>query len=206
MQKAQVLDKSGKVASEIALPDEVFSYPVKAHLLYEATVNYQANQRRGTAATKTRAEVTGSNRKPWRQKGTGRARAGSIRSPLWRKGGRIFGPKPRDYSSELPKVAKTNALRSALAAKFTDKQLLILKDLALKEGKTKEALALLRDLNVDSALVIDRSENAALFASVRNIPGVKAVDWKLVTARDVLAYNWLVLSRQAFESLMEKLT
>jgi large subunit ribosomal protein L4 len=205
MEKAQVLDKSGKVKSEIALPEGVFSYPVKPHLLYEAAVNYQANQRRGTAATKTRAMVSGSNRKPWRQKGTGRARAGATRSPLWRKGGTTFGPQPRDYSYELPKAAKKNALRSALALKFSEKQLLILDDLKLKEAKTKGAVELLKGLHVDSALIVDSRDNAHLFTALKNLRRVKAVDWSLVNTHDVLNYKWLVLSQQAFESLMEKL-
>jgi len=205
MQKAQVLDKSGKVKSEIELPDEVFTYPVKPHLLYEVAVNYLANQRRGTAATKTRAEVSGSNRKPWRQKGTGRARAGATRSPLWRHGGTTFGPRPKDYSYEIPREAKKNALRSALAAKHAEKSLLILDDLKLKEAKTKLAVDLLKDLKIDSALVVDGQDNANLFVSVRNIRKVKAVDWKVVNTYDILNYKWLVISRQAFESLMEKL-
>jgi len=205
MEKAQVLDKSGKVKSEIKLPEGVFSYPVKSHLLYEAAVNYQANQRQGTAATKTRAMVSGSNRKPWRQKGTGRARAGATRSPLWRKGGTTFGPQPRDYSYELPKAAKKNALRSALALKFSEKQLLILDDLKLKEAKTKAAAELLKGLHIDSALVVDSRDNANLFTSLKNLRRVKAVDWNLINTHDVLNYKWLVLSQQAFESLMEKL-
>jgi large subunit ribosomal protein L4 len=205
MQKAQVLDKSGKVRSEIELPEEVFSYPVKAHLLYEAAVSYLANQRRGTAATKTRAEVSGSNRKPWRQKGTGRARAGATRSPLWRHGGTTFGPRPKDYTYELPKEAKKNALRSAIAAKHAEQRLLILDDLKLAAAKTKGAADLLKGLNVDSGLIVDGLDNANLFDSVRNIPRVKAVDWKFVNIHDVLKFAWLVISRQAFESLMEKL-
>ncbi len=205
MEKAQVLDKSGKVKSEIALPAGVFSYPVKPHLLYEAVINYRANERRGTAATKTRAMVSGSNRKPWRQKGTGRARAGATRSPLWRKGGTTFGPQPRDYAYALPKEAKKNALRSALVLKYSEKQLLILDDLKLAEAKTKQAVILLKGLNIDSALIVDSRDNAPLFTSLRNIQRVKAVDWSLVNTRDVLKYRWLVFSRQAFESLMERL-
>jgi large subunit ribosomal protein L4 len=205
MQKAQVLDKSGNVTAEIEMPEAVFGRPVKAHLLYEAAINYLTNQRRGTATTKTRAEVSGSNRKPWRQKGTGRARAGATRSPIWRHGGTTFGPRPKDYSYELPKEAKRNALRSALAAKFAEKRLLILEDLKLQAVKTKQAAGLLTALKVDSALVVDGKDNAGLFVSLRNIPRVKAVDWKLINTHDVLAYKWLVLSRQAFTSLMEKL-
>ncbi len=205
MQKAHVLDKSGKVKSEIDLPEEVFAYPVKAHLLYEAAVRYMANQRRGTAATKTRAEVSGSNRKPWRQKGTGRARAGATRSPLWRHGGITFGPRPRDYFSEIPKEAKKNALKSAIVAKHRAKRLLILDSLKFAAAKTKGAAELLKSLNVDSGLIVDGLDNANLFDSVRNIPRIKAVDWKFVNTHDVLNYAWLVISRQAFEFLMEKL-
>ncbi len=205
MKKAQVLDISGKVKEEIDLPDEVFASPVKSHLLYEAAVNFNANQRRGTATTKTRAEVSGSNRKPWRQKGTGRARAGATRSPIWRHGGTTFGPRPKDYSYELPKEAKKNALRSALAAKHADQQMIILDELKLRAAKTKEAAGLLKTLNVDSALFVDARDNADLFLSLRNVPRVKAVDWNLVNTHDVLNYKWLVLSRQAFTSLMEKL-
>lgn len=205
MDKAQILDKAGKVKAEITLPAAIFSYPIKPHLLYEAAVNYGANQRRGTAATKTRAMVSGSNRKPWRQKGTGRARAGSTRSPLWRKGGTTFGPQPRSYAYELPKEAKKNAMRSVLALKFSEKKLLILDDLKLETAKTKQTAGFLKGLNIHSALIVDSRDNAPLFASIRNIPRVKAVDWSLVNTRDVLSYSWLVLSRQAFESLMEKL-
>jgi len=205
MQKAHVLDKSGKATAEIDLPEAVFGRPVKTHLLYEAAVNYRTNQRRGTATAKTRAEVSGSNRKPWRQKGTGRARAGATRSPLWRHGGTTFGPRPKDYGYELPKEAKKNALRSALAAKHAGKRLLILDDLKLAVAKTKDAAKLLGALNVDCALVVDGRDNAGLFAALRNVPRVKAVDWKLVNTYDVLNYKWLVLSRQAFTSLMEKL-
>jgi len=205
MQKAHVLDKSGKTTAEIELPEAVFGRPVKTHLLYEAAVNYLSNQRRGTATTKTRAEVSGSNRKPWRQKGTGRARAGATRSPLWRHGGTTFGPRPKDYGYELPKEAKKNALRSALAAKHAGKRLLILDDLKLPGTKTKDAAKLLTALNVDSALIVDGRDNAGLFISLRNVPKVKTIDWKSVNTYDVLNYKWLVLSRQAFISLMEKL-
>jgi large subunit ribosomal protein L4 len=205
MPKAQVLDKNGNSTAEVDLPAAVFGGAVNDHLLYEAALNYQANQRRGTAMTKTRAEVSGSNRKPWRQKGTGRARAGATRNPLWRKGGTTFGPRPKDYGYALPKEAKIGALRSALAAKQADKALLIVSDLTLAAAKTKEAAQLLKGLKVDSALVVDVRENVRLFAAMRNIPKVKAVDWRTVNTHDVLNYKWLVLSRQAFESLVEKL-
>ncbi|MBM3310552.1 MAG: 50S ribosomal protein L4 [Candidatus Aminicenantes bacterium] len=204
MSKAQVFDKNGKVTAEIDLPENVFGYPVRSHLLYEAAVSFQANQRRGTAATKTRAEVSGSNRKPWRQKGTGRARAGATRNPLWRKGGTTFGPQPRDYAYSLPKEAKRNALRAALAAKRKDGRLLILEDLSLSAPKTKEGAALLGHFEVRSALVVDGRTNGRLFQALRNVPRVKAVDPSMVNVRDVLAHEWLVASRAGFAGLMER--
>lgn len=205
MSKIQVLDQSGKRVSEMNAPKEVFSYPVKEHLLYEAVVSFRANQRRGSASTKTRAEVKGGGRKPWRQKGTGRARAGSIRSPLWRKGGVTFGPRPRSYYYSLPKKAKRNALKSVLSMKLAEKQLLILKTLELKEPKTKDGAKLLEALKLDSALIVDDHQNKNLFLSLRNIPKIKAVDTNLVNVYDVLNHKWLVFTQKAFESLMEKL-
>lgn len=205
MLKVQILSQSGKTISEISVPKEIFEYPFKEHLLYEAVINYLANQRRGTASTKTRGEVSGSGRKPWKQKGTGRARAGSVRSPLWRKGGTVHGPKPRDYSYSLPKKVKKNALKSALSKKFSEKQMLVLKTLELKEPKTKEGAKLLEILNLDSALIVDHHQNKNLFLSLQNIPRVKAVDCSQINVYDVLNYKWLVFTQKAFESLMERL-
>ncbi len=205
MAKVQILDQNGKKFKEIDAPQEILSYPPKEHLIYEAVVSYRANQRRGTASTKTRAEVRGGGRKPWRQKGTGRARAGSIRSPLWRKGGTVFGPKSRDYSYGIPKKAKRNALKSALSMKFAENQILVLESLEFKEPKTKEGINLLRKLNLESALFIDCSENKNLFLSLRNIPKVKAIDKNNITVYDVMNHQSLVFTKRAFESLMERL-
>ncbi len=205
MSKIQILDRSGKKISEINVPKEVFSYPVKEHLLYVAVVNYRANQRRGSASTKTKGEVRGGGRKPWRQKGTGRARAGSIRSPLWRKGGIVFGPKPRSYYYSLPKKARRNALKSALSMKFAEKNILILKALDFKEPKTKEGAKFLEILNLDSALIIDQHQNKNLFLSLRNIQKIKAIDYNHVNVYDVLNQRRLVFTLIAFVSLMEKL-
>jgi len=205
MQKAKVIDQKGAVKAEIDLPESVFGYPAKTNLIYEATINVLANRRRGTASTKTRAEVSGSNRKPWKQKGTGRARAGATRNPLWRKGGITFGPKPRDYAYSLPKEAKRTALRAVLADKFGAGRLLILEDLALSGPKTKEGAALLRGFKVGSALVVDAAANTHLFTALRNVPKVKAVDPARVNTHDVLAYDWLVAGRDAFAALMERL-
>ena len=205
MSKVNVLNQSGKKTKEITLPKEVFSYPIKEHLLYEAVVNFQASQRQGAASTKTRGEVKGGGRKPWRQKGTGRARAGSIRSPLWRKGGVTFGPKPRDYSFSIPKKARKNALKSALSLRLQEDRIVVLETLDFKEPKTKNGLKLLENLKVDSALIVDKHENKNLFLSLRNVPKVKAVDHKQVTVYDVLDHKWLVFTEKAFESLVERL-
>lgn len=205
MVKVHVLDQTGKKTKEINAPEEVLSYPAKEHLVYEAVVNYRANQRRGTASTKTRADVKGGGRKPWRQKGTGRARAGSNRSPIWRKGGTVFGPKPRDYSYKIPRKARRNALKSALAMKFEEKQIMVLDSLKFNEPKTKDGAEFLKKLNLNSALVIDNKENKNLFLSLRNIPGVKAVDHNQVNIYDVLNHTSLVFTQEAFESLMERL-
>jgi len=205
MLKVQVLDKSGNKVKEISAPKEIFSYDVKSSLLYEAVLNYQANQRRGTASTKSRGQVRGSGRKPWRQKGTGRARAGSIRSPLWKKGGITFGPKPRNYGYSLPKKAKKNALKSALSMRLAESQLLIIKELDLKESKTKEGAKLMDVLNLDSALIVDTQENKNLFLSLRNIPNIKTVDYNQVNIYDVLNYKWLVFTEKSFKVFVEKL-
>lgn len=205
MSKVQVFNKSGKKVSEITVPKEIFEAPVKEYLMHEAVVNYLANQRRGTASTKTKSEIRGGGRKPWRQKGTGRARAGSIRSPLWRKGGTTFGPKPRDYSYSIPKKVKKNALISALSLKFAESQLYVLDSLDFENAKTREGAKLLEILNLDSALIVDTQENKNLILSVRNIPSVKVVDYKQVHIFDVLNFRSLVFTQKAFESFVEKM-
>ncbi len=205
MGKLQVFDRSGNPAAEVEIADSVFAYPEKGHLVYEAVRSYRANQRQGTAATKTRTDVSGGGKKPWRQTGPGRARVGSTRSPLWKKGGTVFGPQPRDYSYELPKKARRNALRSALSQKLADGLVLVLSELELKEPKTKEAAALLKAFHLDTALFVDGAENANLFRAVRNLPRAKAVDVRGLNIYDVLNYKWLVFSQRALESAMERL-
>jgi len=205
MAKLDIIDRDGKSAAQLDLPEEVFAPAANDHLIYEAVVNYQANQRQGTAATKTRKDVSGGGKKPWRQKGTGRARVGSTRSPLWRKGGTVFGPQPRDYSSELPKKAKRGALRSALAHKLAAGDLIVASELEVKEPKTKEAVALLKAFHLDSALLVDLAANANLFLAVRNLARVKAVDVSGLNIYDVLAHKSLVFTKRAFEAVLEKL-
>jgi len=205
MPKVKVLDQSGKKVKEMSAPKEVFSYSADDHLLYEAVINYRANQRQGTASTKTRNEVRGGGRKPWRQKGTGRARAGSIRSPIWRKGGITFGPQPRSYYYKLPKKSKVNALKYALAQKLKEKQIKIIDDLNFKQPKTKQGVKFLEKLGLTSALIVDTHKNKNLMLSMRNIPGVKIVDYNQINVYDILNCRSLVFSHQSFDLLMEKL-
>lgn len=205
MPKVKVLDQSGKKVKDLNAPDEVLSYSANDHLLYEAVVNYRANQRQGTASTKTRNEVRGGGRKPWRQKGTGRARAGSIRSPIWRKGGITFGPKPRSYYYKLPKKSKVNALKYALSQKYKEEQVMVIEDLNFKQPKTKQGVKFLEELGLDSALIVDSHKNKNLILSMRNIPGVKIVDYNQINVYDILSYSHLVFSHQSFDLLMEKL-
>ncbi|HPW18810.1 MAG TPA: 50S ribosomal protein L4 [Candidatus Aminicenantes bacterium] len=205
MAKLDIIDRDGRSADQMDLPDGLFGGAARDHLVYEAVVGFRANQRQGTAAAKTRAAVRGGGKKPWRQKGTGRARVGSTRSPLWRKGGTVFGPQPRDYSTALPKKAKRGALRSALARKHAAGDLLVTTGLDLQAPKTKEAAALLKALKLDSALLVDLPGNAHLFRAVRNIPRVKAVDVAGLNVYDVLAHKSLVFTRRAFEAVLERL-
>ncbi len=205
MKKLNVLDIAGNKTAEVELPAAVFQYPAKDHLVYEAVISYRAHKRQGTAATKTRGAVSGGGRKPWRQKGTGRARVGSTRSPLWRKGGIIFGPQPRDYRRDLPKEARRNALRSALAEKHAAERLVVFDAFTLKEPKTKAAAELLRTLKLDSVLIVEDRRNRNLFLAARNIPKVQVVDAGSLNVFDVLNHTWLAFSRRAFTAVMERL-
>ena len=206
MAKLDIIDRDGRSAAQFELPDSALAPAANDHLIYEAVVATRANQRQGTAATKTRADVRGGGKKPWRQKGTGRARVGSTRSPLWKKGGTVFGPQPRDYSYELPKKARRSALRSALAKKHADQELLVVPAFEIPAPKTKEAAALIKAYKLDSALLVDLPDNANLFKAVRNLPRVKAVDVAGLNIYDVLAHKAVVFSRRAFEAVLEKLT
>ncbi len=205
MEKLPIYDRSGKQRTEVELPEGVFSYEAKDHLIYEAVVNIQANQRLGTASTKTRGEVRGGGKKPWRQKGTGRARVGSITSPIWRKGGTVFGPLPKDYSYSMPKKSRRNALRLALTKKLGEGRIVIVDELSVKEPKTREGAELLKPFNLGTALVVDIKDNKNLFLALRNLPGIKAVDAEIINVFDVVRHEWLVLSKRALDTVMERL-
>lgn len=198
MPKVQVVNMQGAPVGEIELSEQVFGIIPNTHVLHSAMVSQLASLRRGTHSTLLRGEVRGGGRKPWRQKGTGRARAGSSRSPLFRGGAVLFGPKPRAYGFNLPKKVRRLALRSALSSKVIDSNLIIVDDLQLAEAKTREMVKFLKALNVESkALVVTDSANDIVFRCTRNIEGVKALDVEGLNVLDLLRHDVLVLSKAA---------
>ena len=201
-----VLNSQGQQVGEMGLKEEVFAVPPHEATVHQAIVRFLADRRRGTAATKNRAAVAGSGRKPWRQKGTGRARAGSLRSPLWRGGGTIFGPQPRDYSFTLPKKMRRLALRSALSAKFAAGKLIVVDSLAVAKPKTKEIKAVLGAINaLPRALVVTAEPEAELARAMRNLPGMKVSAVAGLNPYEVLAHEKVVLSKEAVAKLEEVL-
>lgn len=194
-----------KVAS-LEIGDAVFGGVVKRELIWQSVVHEQAEARRGTHATKNRAAVSGTGKKPWRQKGTGRARVGEARNPLWRKGGTVFGPQPRDYGFHLPKKMERGALRSALTARFRDGAITVVDALGVSEAKTKQAAAFLKGLGAGGkTLVIDAAPGDDFARAVRNLARVKLVPSSQVTARDVMDAQTIVATRAAVERLAEAL-
>ncbi|HNX96368.1 MAG TPA: 50S ribosomal protein L4 [Candidatus Aminicenantes bacterium] len=205
MLKVKVRNMQNAEVAEMELPESIFAYPLNEHLIYEAVKSFNANQRQGTACTKTRAEVTGSGKKLWRQKGTGRARMGSIRSPLWRKGGTTFGPRPRDYSYDLPKKSRRAAIKSVLSEKMRNDRIVIIDQVKLDSLKTRETLAALKGFEYEKLLIVDRKENTELMLSTRNIPHIKAIDVREMNIYDSLKYTHIMLSTDAVQRLMEVL-
>ncbi len=202
-----VYNTSNEKVSNIVLHPDVFRARVNTHLLYEAVKQYRAGARRGTHATKNRALVSGSGKKPWRQKGTGRARVGETRTPLWRHGGTVFGPQPRDYSYDMPKKARAAALRSALSQRVQDGGLKIVDHFDIAEPKTKELKGILVKLGLDGkTLLVDNKPTDNLILSGRNIPGLKVVDASQVNVYDVLDCRTLLVSQEALTKLEERLT
>jgi large subunit ribosomal protein L4 len=203
MASVAMVDMNNKKVKDLELPS-VFAAEMKAHLVHAAVVNQLANKRAGTAATKNKALVSGGGKKPWRQKGSGRARAGSNRSPLWRHGGTVFGPTPRDYSYSLPKKEKRAALQAALLSKVSDGRLIVLDKLELAEPKTKQMAALLRTLGVsESALVLVPSENKNVAMASRNIPDVKVLRMGNINVYDLLKYRYLITTQEALSAIQE---
>ena len=201
-----VVNQQNVKVGSIDLRDDVFGGRVKADLIHESVVRVNAAERRGTHGTKTRAMVSGSGKKPWRQKGTGRARVGEIRNPLWRKGGTVFGPQPRSYEYILPKKVEKGALRAALTQKLKDGEVIVVDALAVAEVKTKAASALLKSLGVaGKALLVDVKPEDKLALSVRNIVGIRLLPSNRISARDVVNTRRVVLTKAAIEKLQEVL-
>jgi large subunit ribosomal protein L4 len=206
MPSVDVIDLSNQRVGTLDLADAVFGAPVNKALLYEAVRHHLAGVRRGTAKTKTRHEVAGSGKKLWKQKGTGRARMGSIRSPLWRHGGTTHGPQPRDYSYKLPKKMQLGALRSALSAKLRDGELRVVREFALGDHKSKLMRQTLSALDIArTVLLVDNSENRNLELSSRNLEGVKLVASRDVNVYDLLGHQQVLLTEAAAKKLSEGL-
>lgn len=203
MASVVMVDMSNKKVKDVELP-ALFGAEVKPHLLHTAVVNQLANRRAGTASTKNKALVSGGGKKPWKQKGTGRARAGSSRSPLWRHGGTVFGPMPRDYSYSIPKKEKRAALISALSAKVSENKLIVLDKIALAGPKTKQMADMLQALGVaESALVLLAAENKNVALAARNIPAVKILRMENINVYDLLKYRYLITTQDAVDAMQE---
>jgi large subunit ribosomal protein L4 len=201
-----VVNTQNEKVGSVDVRDDVFGARVHRELIWESVVHANAARRRGTHATKNRALVSGSGRKPWRQKGTGRARVGEIRNPLWRKGGTVFGPMPRSYDYKVPKRIERGALRAAVAEKVKDGALVVVDELSLVEIKTKAAAELLSRLGVTGkAVLVDVALDEKLVRSVRNLPGVTLVQSGRLTAREVADATRIVATRTAIERLQEAL-
>jgi len=197
-----VVNTQNQKVGTAEVSDAVFGGRVKADLIHESVVRANAAERRGTHATKNRALVSGSGKKPWRQKGTGRARVGEIRNPLWRKGGTVFGPQPRSYEYQLPKKVEKGALRAALAAKIQGGALIVVDALTASEVKTKAAVGMLKAIGVNGkALLVDVKADEKLALSVRNVPGVALLSSNRITARDVADTRTVVVTQAALEKL-----
>ena len=203
MANVSVYNMEGKEVGSIELSDAVFGVEPNEHLLHLAVVNQQANKRQGTQKAKTRAEVSGGGRKPWRQKGTGHARQGSTRAPQWTGGGVVFAPTPRDYSFKMNKKEKRIAMQSALSSRVGEDKIKVLDELKLDAIKTKDFQKVLDALKVDKALVVlaDNDENVIL--SARNIPGVKTALTNTINVYDILKYNTLILTKDAVAKIEE---
>jgi len=204
MAKLDIYNLSGAVTGSIELKDEIFGIEPNEHAIAAVIRNQLANRRQGTSSTKTRSEVRGGGKRPWRQKGTGRARHGSTRSAQYVGGGIIFGPKPRDYSYTVPKKIKRLALKSALSSKLADQKIIVVENFDLPEIKTKAAVKALKDLKADSTalIVLDgKNENAEL--SARNIPGVKTAFVNTINVFDIMKYDSLLVTKDAVEKIEE---
>jgi large subunit ribosomal protein L4 len=201
MAKIDILDIRRQKVSEVEIDDRVLQEADKPHLIYDVVRMQLASRRRGTASTKERSFISGGGKKPWRQKGTGRARVGSTRSPLWRGGGTVFGPHPRDYSYRLPKKVRQAALRSALSAKFREGRILVLDNFDLGEIGTKKFVEVLHHLNIASALIVIEEPNEILEKSARNVPWAQVMRREGLNVHDLLRFEHVIFLRSSLENL-----
>ena len=206
MAAVEVLNSTGAKVSEVELPDEIFSIPVKTSVLHQVVRSQLVAKREGTAASKTRGMISGSTKKLFRQKGTGNARAGSVKSPLRKGGGVIFGPSPRSYEIKVPKKVKKLALKMALSAKVSDSQLFVVDALDLEEIKTKALANILSTLNLDDLLIVSDTDDMKLALSSRNIPDVKVIKTEGLNVYDILKFKNLLLVESSIENIKGRLS
>ena len=198
-----VFNKEGKKIDEMQLSDVVFAAEVNEYALHQVVVALLANRRQGTQSAKTRSEVRGGGIKPWRQKGTGRARQGSIRAPQWIKGGIVFAPKPRDYRMAVPKSMRKVAMKSALTTKVQNEQLIVLDELSFESPKTKKVVDMLNALEAKKALIITAESNECVYKSARNIEGVSVIPANNINVYDLLKYEKLIITKDAVSKIEE---
>ena len=198
-----LFNNEGQKVGDIQLNENVFGVEVNEYALHQVVVALLANKRQGTQSAKTRAEVRGGGIKPWRQKGTGRARQGSIRAPQWIHGGIVFAPKPRDYRVSVPKTMRRVAMLSALSSKVADNEMLVLEDLAFETPKTKAMISLLNALQVKKTLIVTAESNQNVYKSARNIPGVEVIPANNINVYDILKYDNLVMTKDAVSKIEE---
>lgn len=207
MPTVEVKNLKNESVGEIELNDEIFGVPLNEALIYDAVKNYLANQRQGTVATKTRGNTSGSGKKLWKQKGTGRARIASLRSPLWKGGGNVHGPQPRDWTSELPRKMKRGALKSALSERLREGNLVVVDGFDLENHKTKTFVSVAKVFGWDKkTLIVETEPKNNLLISSRNVPGVKVATGINVNVYDVLYHEKIVFTREAINALQEKLS
>ena len=203
MATVAVYNTEGKEVDKLELNDSVFGVEINEHLVHKAVVSQLANKRQGTQSAKTRSEVRGGGRKPWRQKGTGHARQGSTRAPQWTGGGVVFAPKPRDYSVKMNKKEKANAMRSALTSRVNEEKFIVLDELKLDEIKTKKFVEVMNNLEVAKALVVMKDNDQNVVLSARNVPDVKTAITNTINVYDILKYDTVVITKDAVAAIEE---